>query len=73
MSGHSKWETTRHREEPTQTCKLCQRQVVVEQTGRGFPPDVAARKLKRLCEADGCPSEPVYRAGIIIGPRPSGQ
>jgi hypothetical protein len=59
--------------EPTQTCWLCWRQVVVEPTGHGFPPEVAARKLRRLCQAHDCPCDPVYRAGIVIGPRPTGQ
>ncbi len=49
---------------PTQTCRLCGRHVVVRDTGRGFPPDNAKRKLQRLCEAAGCSSEPKYRAGV---------
>jgi hypothetical protein len=41
--------------------------------GRGFPPDIAKRKLRKLCASNGCSCDPVYRAGIIIGPRPAGQ
>jgi len=50
--------------EPVQTCRLCGRSVVVVQGGRGFPPDVAKRKLRKLCAADGCACEPEYTAGI---------
>lgn len=50
--------------EPTQTCQLCGRVVVVRESGRGFPPDTAKRKLQKLCSAAGCPCEPRYRAGI---------
>jgi hypothetical protein len=59
--------------EPTVTCGLCSRQLAVRPTGRGFPPDVAKRKLKKACNANGCPCEPAYRAGVLIGPRPTGQ
>lgn len=51
---------------PRQRCQLCGRSVVVMDAGRGFPPDVAARKLRRLCKADGCDSEPRYTAGYIL-------
>lgn len=50
--------------EPTVTCQLCSRQVVVQPDGRGFPPDIAKRKLRKLCKAAGCPCEPSYLAGI---------
>lgn len=56
--------------EPTQTCTACGRVVVVQQTGRGFPPDVAKRKLAKLCAADGHESRPQYRAGVAFSPRP---
>lgn len=59
--------------EPTQTCELCGRRVVVTPDGRGFPPDIAQRKLKRLCNANSCESEPKYRAGVTFGGRPTGQ
>lgn len=51
--------------EPTMTCQLCGRVVIVTHDGRGFPPDIAKRKLQKLCKADGCPSEPKYRAGFL--------
>lgn len=50
--------------QPTQTCRLCGAVEVVRPDGRGFPPDIAKRRLKRRCKANGCPSEPTYRAGL---------
>jgi len=50
-----------------QTCRLCGRQVVVTPDGRGFPPDIAKRKLARQCQAGGCPCDPQYTAGIGPG------
>ena len=58
--------------EPTQTCELCGRAETVRPDGRGFPPDIAKRKLKRWCNAQGCPSQPVYRPGFSFGPRARG-
>lgn len=51
---------------PAQTCALCGRHVEVVGTSRGFPPDVAKRKLQRLCKAAGCESQPEYRAGFTF-------
>lgn len=59
--------------EPTQTCQLCGRVVVVTPDGRGFPPKIAANRLRRICKANGCTSEPKYRAGLIIGEGIRGQ
>ncbi len=59
--------------EPTYSCRLCGRVVVVRRDGRGFPPDIAKRKLKRLCKADGCKCDPTYLAGFAIGSRIVGQ
>jgi hypothetical protein len=50
--------------EPTQTCTTCGRVVVVTPDGRGFPPDIAKRKLAKLCKADGHEATPRYLAGI---------
>jgi hypothetical protein len=50
--------------EPAMTCTLCGRRQVVRPDGRGFPPDIAKRKLRKLCNAAGCRCDPVYRAGI---------
>ncbi len=55
--------------EPTQTCQVCGRVVIVKPDGRGFPPDIARRKLERECKADGHKADPKYRAGIgLRGP-----
>jgi hypothetical protein len=59
--------------EPTVTCELCGRSQVVKPDGRGFPPDIAKRKLARICNAAGCPSQPSYRAGIVTASRVTGQ
>lgn len=53
--------------EPTQTCTECGRVEVVTPDGRGFPPDIAKRRLAKRCKAAGCPSHPVYRAGMSPG------
>lgn len=47
-----------------QTCTTCGRRQEVTPDGRGFPPDIAKRKLARACKAAGCPSTQVYRAGV---------
>lgn len=48
---------------PVQTCKVCGQTQAVVPDGRGFPPDIAARKLAKLCREAGHKSEPVYTAG----------
>jgi hypothetical protein len=53
--------------EPTQTCTLCGDVVVVKHDGRGFPPDIAKRRLIKRCQVRGCASQPVYRAGLMFG------
>ncbi len=58
--------------EPTVTCSLCRRQMVVRPDGRGFPPDIAKRKLRKVCKEAGCSCDPVYQAGFVVGPRPHG-
>lgn len=56
-----------------QQCALCGRTEQVAPDGRGFPPDIAKRRLKKWCKANGCPCRPVYTPTILMGPRPSGQ
>lgn len=53
--------------QPTQTCQKCGRVEVVRMVGRGFPPDVAKRRLKKRCKEAGCASEPRYLAGLAFG------
>jgi hypothetical protein len=52
--------------DPTVTCDKCGRRAVVVPDGRGFPPDIAKRKLRKQCRAAGCDGEPQYRAGIML-------
>ena len=52
--------------EPTQTCRVCGVSVAVRPDGRGFPPDIAKRKLAKYCAARGHKSDPVYRASSRI-------
>jgi hypothetical protein len=49
---------------PVQTCELCGRSQPVVPDGRGFPPDIAKRKLVKKCKANNCPSKPRYTAGF---------
>jgi hypothetical protein len=50
--------------DPTQTCSVCGNRETVRPDGRGFPPDIAARKLAKRCTADGHECIPEYRVGI---------
>lgn len=50
--------------QPTQTCNKCGDIEIVRPDGRGFPPDIAKRRLVKRCRAKGCDGEPTYRAGI---------
>jgi hypothetical protein len=52
--------------EPTVTCTLCGRQLIVTPDGRGFPPGITKRKLRKACQANGCECDPQYRAGIVL-------
>jgi hypothetical protein len=52
--------------QPTQECLLCGNVEVVRPDGRGFPPDIAKRRLQRRCKAQGCLCDPKYTAGIAM-------
>jgi hypothetical protein len=54
---------------PIYTCSICERIVAVKPDGRGFPPDIAKRKLMNLCKKAGCKCDPKYKPGIHIAPR----
>lgn len=41
---------------PVQTCELCGLTEAVTPDGRGFPPDIAKRRLAKRCKANNCPS-----------------
>lgn len=49
---------------PTQTCTTCGDWEVVLPDGRGFPPDIAKRRLAKRCKARGHTCTPTYRAGM---------
>jgi len=50
--------------EPTQTCTICGTIEIVKPDGRGFPPDIARRKLAKRCKAAGHECAPKYMVGI---------
>lgn len=51
---------------PMQVCQLCGFSEEVRPDGRGFPPAIAERRLRKACKAAGCECEPVYRAGFVL-------
>jgi hypothetical protein len=55
---------------PTQTCQECGDVEAVKLDRRGFPPDIAKRKLAKRCKAKGHACQPKYQAGLLISPRP---
>ena len=54
--------------EPTQTCLKCGDVEVVRPDGRGFPPDIALRRLKKRCHEKGHACHAVYQAGFYFTP-----
>jgi hypothetical protein len=59
--------------EPSQTCAVCGDTETVRPDGRGFPPDIAKRKLAKRCRVAGHRCDPQYRAGVTISARVEGQ
>jgi hypothetical protein len=59
--------------EPQQKCENCGRVEIVKADGRGFPPDIAKRKLAKRCAKAGHPSQPIYTAGMAIRGLVTGQ
>lgn len=57
---------------PTVMCLLCGAWLEVVPHGRGFPPDIAKRRLTKDCLRRGHDAEPHYRAGFT-GRAPQGQ
>ena len=55
---------------PQVTCDRCGDVLPVVPDGRGFPPDIAKRKLIRKCRAKGCLGIPIYAAGLSLTVRP---
>lgn len=58
--------------QPTQTCQACGAVENVNWFDRGFPPDVAKRRLAKRCTAAGHTSEPQYLVGFAVGSRAHG-
>lgn len=58
--------------QPQQQCALCGRVEIVKPDGRGFPPDIAKRRLVKECRLNGCPCDPQYTAGIALAPPRTG-
>lgn len=52
--------------EPLQTCRVCGKSEVVRMDGRGFPPDIAKRRLAKRCKESGHRSDPQYTAGFAF-------
>jgi hypothetical protein len=52
--------------EPNQRCEECGRTEIVRMDGRGFPPDIAKRRLAKACKKAGHVSRPIYTAGISL-------
>lgn len=50
--------------EPIQRCTTCGDVEIVRMDGRGFPPDIAKRRLAKRCAAKGHACTPVYRVGL---------
>ena len=55
--------------QPTQTCLTCGDVEVVRPDGRGFPPDIALRRLKKRCREKGHACHSQYRAGLYLAPK----
>jgi hypothetical protein len=58
--------------QPIQVCLECGDKEVVRPDGRGFPPDIAKRRLAKRCRAAGHVCDPQYRAGFHVGEWPQG-
>ena len=58
--------------EPTQTCQVCGDYEMVRPDGRGFPPDIAKRRLAKRCKAAGHACDAKYQAGVAIRLEPKG-
>ena len=54
---------------PRQTCQTCGDYEEVRPDGRGFPPDIAKRRLAKRCTSKGHRCSPAYRAGLTLTTR----
>lgn len=55
--------------DPIQTCTICGDTETVRPDGRGFPPDIAKRKLAKRCKAKGHTTIAQYTAGLMLSRR----
>lgn len=51
---------------PSWTCEVCGLSIDILPDGRGHPPDIARRKLIKLCKAKGHTCQPSYLAGVTV-------
>ena len=59
--------------EPKMLCEECLVSVIVDYAMGEFPPDLARKKLIKMCKEKGHVSKPKYRAGREILGRYEGQ
>jgi len=59
--------------EPQVLCEECLVSVLVDYSMGEFPPDVAKKKLLKICREKGHDSKPKYIAGFIMERRIEGQ
>lgn len=55
--------------EPIQRCQTCGDYEIVRQDGRGFPPDIAKRRLAKRCKAAGHECDAKYTPGFLFTQR----
>lgn len=58
------------RTEPQQRCLVCGDVEIVRPDGRGFPPDIAKRRLIKRCRESGHTCQPKYTAGFTLPSAP---
>lgn len=58
---------------PIQQCMTCGAVEHVTPVSRGFPPDIAKRRLAKRCEAAGHTCDPRYTAGLRFSGPITGQ
>ncbi len=57
--------------QPLQRCEVCGDIEIVKPDGRGFPPDIARRRLQKRCHAKGHACRSIYTPGLtVVGIRP---
>lgn len=59
--------------QPRMTCAICGRIEIVKADGRGFPPNIARRRLVEACHVYGCTCDPRYSVGFSLSGPVTGQ